>query len=125
MTEILVKTTIFSVVALFIIICLLWKKPVSDGGKLSFRLCLVNALGWFFILPFSDKGHPPPFLFPMLLFWLINLPLLPATAASLWVCLKAYEEKVSYLAIASAYVSMNVIVLFISPLVWLVHEASR
>jgi hypothetical protein len=125
MTELVVKIVIFSVAASFLIICLLWKKPVSDGGKLSLKLCVVNALGWFCILPLSDRGHPPPILFPLLFFWLINLPLLPAAVVALWGCYKGREERVPYLAIASAYVLMNILVLFILPLALLIREARR
>ena len=110
---------------LFLIVCLLWKKPVSDCGKLSFKLCLVNALGWFIIVPLSGSGHPPPFLFPALLFWLVNLPLLPATVIALWVCRKDREEKAAYLAVAWAYVVMNIVILFVLPLAWLICEASH
>ena len=125
MSELATKTIIFTVVALFISICFLWKKPVSVCGKLSFKLCIVNALGWLLVLPLSDRGHPPAYLFPLLLFWLINLPLLPATAVALWVCRKGREEKASYLAIASTYVVMNMAVLFILPLIWLTRELNR
>ena len=124
-TEFVVKISVLSVATLFLVLCILWKKPVSDGGKLSFKLCLVNALGWFFVLPLSDRGHPPPFLFPLLLFWLINLPLLPAAGVALWVSYKGRGERASYLAIASAYVVMNIVILFILPLAWLIREAGR
>ena len=125
MSELVVKIVIFSVLALFVAVCLFWNKPVSDCGKLSLKLCLINALGWLLILILSDRGHPPPFLFPGLLFWLINLPLLPATAVTLWVCRREREEKASYLVLASAYVVLNIVVLYILPLIWMVREASR
>jgi hypothetical protein len=124
-TELITKTIIFSVVALFIIISLLWTKPVSGYGKSSFKLCLVNAFGWLLLLPLSDTGHPPPSLYPTLLFWLINLALLPAIALALWRSHKDREEKGAYLAIASVYLVMNIVILFIWPLVWIVLEASR
>ena len=127
MTELVVKISIFSVATLFLIICLLWERPISDGGKLSLRLCAVNAAGWLLVLPltFSEGGHPPVWLFPLSLFWLVNLPLLPAAAVALWVCYKWREEGVPYLAIASAYVLMNIVFLFVLPLVLLIREASR
>ena len=125
MFDLFTKLIIITVVALFIATCFLWVKPISDCGKLARKLCLVNALGWVLLLPLSGRGHPPPFLFPALLFWLLNLPLLPATAIVLWVCRKGHDEKAPYLAVASAYVVMNAVVLFIVPLVWLVVAASR
>ena len=122
MSEIIVKFIVFSVVAIFIAICVLWKKPVTDCGKLIRKLCLVNAVGWLLILPLSDRGHPPPFLFPLLLFWLVNLPLLPAAAVVLWTCRKGREEKSLFLAVTSTYVVINMAVLFILPLIWLARE---
>ena len=123
MTELVVKVSICLVAAIFLTICLLWKRPISDGGKLSLKLCAVNAAGWLLImlLPFSESGHPPPWLFPTLLFWLINLPLIPSAAVALWVCYKGREERASYLAVAAAYVVMNAAVLFILPLVLLIR----
>ena len=125
MSEPFVKVIIFSVVALFVAASLLWRKPVSDSGRLSLKLCLVNALGWLLILPLSGGGHPPPFLFPTLLFWLVNLVLLPAAAAALRVCYRRREERASYLAVAMAYVAMNAVLLFVVPAVWLIVEVSR
>lgn len=125
MSDLFIRITIAGLVALFIAACFRWVKPVSDCGRLSRKLCLVNALGWILLLPLSGTGHPPPFFFPALLFWLINLPLLPAATVALWICRKGRDEKSSYLAVASAYVVMNVAVLFIVPLFWLVAEAGN
>jgi hypothetical protein len=121
-SETIVKFIVFSIVAIFIAICALWEKPVTDCGKLIRKLCAVNALGWLLILPLSDRGHPPPFLFPLLLFWLVNLPLLPAAAVALWTCRKGREEKSLFLAVTSTYVVINMAVLFILPLMWLARE---
>lgn len=121
MTETLARTTIFAAVAIFVAVCCLWQRPVSDYGKLSLKLCVVNALGWFIILPLSNAGHPPPFLFPALLFWLLNLLLLPAAVTVLWLCRKSGEEQRPYLFAASVYVAMNIAVLYILPLVSLVR----
>ena len=123
--DLFTKLIIITVVALFSATCFLWLKPISDCGKLARKLCLVNALGWVLLLLLSGRGHPPPFLFPALLFWLINLPLLPATAIALWLCRQGHDEPAPYLAVAAAYVVMNAVVLFILPLVWLVVAASR
>jgi hypothetical protein len=100
-------------------------KPVSGGGTLSRKLCIANAIGWLIILPLSSTGHPPPFLIPTVLFWLINLVLLPAAAIALWVSHKQSEERIPYLVIASTYVAMNFVILFVVPFVWVLREAIR
>ncbi len=125
MSELFTKLAIATVVALFLAACIRWVKPVSDCGKLSRKMCFVNALGWVVLLPLSGSGHPPPVFFPALLFWLINLPLLPATAVALRVCRQSREENGSYLAIASVYVALNALALFVLPLAWLIVEARR
>lgn len=99
-------------------------KAPSDGGRLSRKLCIINAVGWLFILPLSNTGHPPPWLIPMVLFWLLNLVLLPAAAFALWASYREREERIPYLAIASTYIMVNLAVLFVIPIVWLVREVS-
>jgi hypothetical protein len=123
-SESVIKVFGFLVVSLFVFVCLSLAKPVSGGGKLSLKLCIANAIGWLIILPLSTSGHPPPFLIPLVLFWLINLVLLPAAGVALWAGHKE-EEKVSYVAVASTYVAMNLVVLFVIPFVWFLREASR
>ena len=125
MTETLARIAIFAAVASFVVICYLWQRPVTGYGKLTLKLCAVNALGWFIVLSLPDRGHPPPYLFPALLFWLLNLLLQPAAATVLWLCRKDGAEKPAYLAAASAYVVMNIAVLYIMPTVGVVREASR
>jgi hypothetical protein len=120
-----VKALIALTVCFFLALCYLWKKPITDFGKVSLRICVVNAVGWFIILPFDDRGHPPSFLFPTLLFWLLNLILLPAIAVVLWMCRRDREERKSYLAIASTYLALNVILLYIFPIVGLLLEETR
>jgi len=123
--ELVARTIAFLGVLIFVFVCLRLIKPVTGGGKLSRKLCIANAVGWLIILPLSTTGHPPPFLFPTVVFWLINLVLLPATAIALWVSHKEREERNVYLAAASTYVAMNAVVLFVVPLVWIVREATR
>jgi hypothetical protein len=123
--ELVARIIAFLAVLIFVFVCLRLIKPVSGGGRLSLKLCIANAVGWLIILPLSTTGHPPPFLFPTVLFWLINLVLLPATAIALWVSHKEREERALYIATASTYVAMNAIVLFVVPLVWVVREATR
>ena len=125
MSESIARILIGVVVITFAFVSLSVAKPVSDGGKLSFKLCIANALGWLVILPLSGSGHPPPFLIPMISFWLINLVVLPSAAISLWVGHKEGEERVRYLAVGGTYVAMNLVVLFVVPFIWLLSSASQ
>ena len=70
----------------------------------------------------SSTGHPPPFLIPTALFWLINLVLLPAAAFALWASYREREERIPYLVVASSYIILNLAILFVIPIVWLVRE---
>ena len=124
-SELVTKIIGFVIVILFVFVCLCVVKPVSGGGRLSLKLCIANAVGWLIILPLSSVGHPPPFLIPTVLFWIINVILLPAAAIALWVSHKEREERMPYLAVASTYVAMNLVVLFVVPFVWGLREASR
>jgi hypothetical protein len=123
--ELVARIIAFLAVIIFVFVCLRLIRPVTGGGKLSLKLCIANAVGWLIILPLSTAGHPPPFLFPTVVFWLINLVLLPATAIALWVSHKERKERTLYLAAASPYVAMNAVVLFVVPLVWIIREATR
>ena len=123
MSELTTRIFICVVVIVFLS-SLILAKPVSDGGRLARKLCIANAVGWLFILPLSSTGHPPPFLIPTALFWLINLVLLPAAAFALWASYKEREERIPYLAVASSYIMVNSAILFVIPIVWLVREVS-
>lgn len=97
-----------------------WAKPVTDDGRSSRKLCVVNVTGWLVLLPLLGiSGHPPPFLFWLVPFWLLNFLLLPMTATALWVCHRERREREVYLAVALVYVVANVSVLFVVPLIWL------
>ena len=109
----------------FVSLSLTLTKPVSDGGRLARKLCIANAIGWLFILPLSSKGHPPPFLIPAILFWLINLVLIPASAIALWTSHKKREEGFPFVAVASVYIGINLVTLFVVPVVWFLWEPSR
>jgi hypothetical protein len=124
MSGLLIRILIGVVVLAFICVSLVVTRPVSGGGRLARKLCIVNAVGWICILPLSTTGHPPAFLFPMILFWLVNLVLLPAAATALWTSHKKREESVPYLAVASSYIILNLVVLFVIPALWLLREAS-
>jgi hypothetical protein len=117
-TELIVRIIAFPALLIFVFVILRLIKPVSAGGSLARKLSIANAVGWLIILPLSTTGHPPPFLFPTILFWLINLILLPATAIALWVSHKEREERADFVAVASAYVAVNAVVLFVVPLIW-------
>ena len=125
MSELIARILIGLVVITFVFLFLLLTKPVRGGGRLARKLCIANAVGWLFILPLSSTGHPPPFLIPMALFWLINLVLLPAAAFALWASYKERGEGIPYLAVASSYIVMNLVILFVIPFVWVVREANR
>jgi hypothetical protein len=79
------KLLVAGTVGSFLAVCYVWKKPVTDFGRISQRLCVVNAVGWFILLPLSDRGHR--------------------------------QERKSYLAIAAAYVALNIIFLYVVPAV--------
>ncbi|MCA1816701.1 MAG: hypothetical protein LC746_09895 [Acidobacteria bacterium] len=97
-----------------------WAKPATNDGRSSRKLCVVNAAGWLLLLPvLGEKGHPPPFIFWVLLFVPLNFVLLPMTATALWVCRRDGRERKAYLAAAFGYVVANVSVLFVVPLIWL------
>ena len=125
MSELTTRILIAVVVIMFVSVSLILTKPVSGGGRLARKLCIANAVGWLFILPLSSTGHPPPFLFPTVLFWLINLVLLPAAAFALWASYKEREEAIPYLAVTSSYIVMNLVILFAVPFVWVLREASH
>ena len=120
MAELIVRVIAFLALLIFVFVSLRLIKPMTGGGRLARKLCIANAVGWLIILPLSTTGHPPTFLFPTILFWLINLVLLPATAIALWVSHKEREERALYLATASTYVAVNAVILFVVPLVWVV-----
>ena len=112
------KLLIGAVVVSFLAVSYLWKKPVTHFGRIALRLSIVNVIGWVILLFLPDGGHPPLWLFPLHGFWLLNLILLPAITVVLWMCRREREERKSFLAISLAYLLLNVIVLFIVPLVW-------
>ena len=125
MNELFAKVFIFLVVLLFASACFSLARPVSSGGRLSLKLCIANAVGWLLILPMSDAGHPPPSLIATAFFGLINLVLIPAATVALWISYKEREERARYLAVAGAYITLNLLTLFVIPLVWLLSSASR
>ena len=63
----------------------------------------------------------------MLLFWLLNLILLPAIAVVLWMCRKDQQERErkSYLAIAWTYLALNVLLLDVFPIVGIILEETH
>ena len=118
MSELIFRILIGVAAIVFVVLSLTLTKPVSGGGRLARKLCIGNAVGWLFILALGSKGHPPPFLIPALLFWLINLVLLPAAVIALWTSIKEREERFPFLAVAVMYIVVNIVVLFGVPFVW-------
>jgi hypothetical protein len=107
------------IVLLWVAALFLWAKPFSGYGRLSRALLAANAGGWLLLLSVAGvSGHPPPVLFWALLFWLLNLLLLPVTSTILWLCRKDAGERKSYLAVAFAYVVANVLALYVVPVSW-------
>ena len=107
----------------FILVSVFLTKPDSSGGRLSRKLSIANAVGWLLIVPLSNRGHPPPSLIPMILFWLANLVLLPAAFFALWKSHKEREERIPFVAVGLTYVAFNLVVLFVVPFAWVVIEA--
>jgi len=124
MWEVSFRIVVALLVLIFATTCLTVAKPISDGGRLSLKLCLFNAIGWLVILPLSDRGHPPPFVIALLPFWLLNLVLLPAAFIALRVSYKQHEERKTYLVIAGSYLALNVFVLFLIPAIWILGNPS-
>jgi hypothetical protein len=124
-TETVIRILIGSIVIIFLAVSYLWKKPITDFGKISLKVCVANAAGWLIILPLSDRGHPPQFLFPAVLFWLLNFLLLPAAATVLWLSHRDGQEKRAYLVATSIYITMNVVMLYVVPLIGILYEGDR
>lgn len=120
----MVRILIFLMGVLYLL-SLPWVKPTSEGGKLTRKLCIANAVGWIIIMPLPTTGHPPAVLIPLFLFWLGNLVALPSAAIALWMSYKEGEESTSYLAITSSYVAINFLILIIIPIVWAAREITR
>lgn len=94
-------------------------KPASDGGRLALKLSLVNALGWIVMLALPPEGHPPLWLIVGVLFWPLNLVLIPASSVALWKSYQERDEKTGYLVAAGLYFLLNFAVLIVMPLAWL------
>ena len=124
MSELGFRIAIALFLLLFAIACLVITRPISDGGKLSLKLILVNVAGWLLVLAMDSQGHPPPQLIVFVIFWLINLVLLPAAGVALWRSYGDREERMPYVAAASCYLAVNVGILFLMPLMWLIGTAA-
>ena len=59
----------------------------------------------------------------MILFCLANLVLLPAAFFALWRSHKEREERIPFVAVASTYIALNLVVLFVVPFAWVLTEA--
>lgn len=87
------------------------------------KLCLVNGVSWVMVLPLDNRGHPPPAVIVGMLVWLLNLPVLVATIVALWISIRAREESKAFITASTIYVVLNVLVLWILPIVVLVKMA--
>lgn len=101
-----------------ILACALWKRPVTAAGWFSFALCMINGIGWFAVLLIPE---PEPLLvfFPIIPFWLFNIMLLHSAGFMLWTCKQDAIERRPFLAIAATYVSLNIVILYVCPLIYL------
>jgi len=121
-----IKILIGLIVGVFLAICYLWQRPLTDLGKVSRRLCVLNAVGWaIMLLPWSNKGHPPSIVIAIWIFWLLNLILLPVIALLLWICRNDHYERKSYVATASIYLALNIVVLYVVPFIGVVIGTIR
>jgi len=68
----------------------------------------------------DDRGHPPPIVIAGALLWLLNLPLLIAAIAAIWVAFKDGQENNPYLLTSVLYLVANAVTLWIVPAVALV-----
>jgi hypothetical protein len=116
-TDSAARIIILCIVATFAAIGGVWKRPVTSTGKLSLWLCLGNVVSWLIILPMSRSGHPPQWLIIGPFLWILNLPLLIVTATLVWLTFRSHEEKPAYLVVASTYVLLNSLALYIVPLI--------
>lgn len=117
MTEPLAKITALAILTIYVVSCAFWRRPRTDAGKLGLKLCLVNVASWAIVLPLGTTGHPPPAVIIGGLLWLLNLPLLIATITALLVALKSRQENPIYLTVTITYVLLNVVVLWIVPVI--------
>lgn len=123
MTPFVFKTTAFVVLLAYILISAIWRRPRTNAGKVSWKLCLVNVFCWVIVLPLGTSGHPPPLLIIGYILWLLNLPILIATPVALWVSFKSHNEDIGYLACTAVFVALNIIVLWIIPVIGLISVA--
>lgn len=107
------------VVVLWVAALFLWAKPITEYGKWARALLAANGAGWLLGLAVAEvPGHPPPVVVFVVLFWPLNLLLLPAASVILWVCRRDAEGG-AYLTVAAAYVVVNVFLLYVVPLGWM------
>ena len=104
---------------------IVFTKPHSDGGKLIRKLCFVNGAGWLVLLLFGSEGHPPGYLIPLILFWLLNVVLIPAASTALLKTRREADKTVAYSCVAGTYILLNLVVLFVIPLTMLLVSVSR
>ena len=117
MPPFVIRIFAFAVLLIYIIVCAIWRRPRTEAGKLTLKLCLLNSVCWVIVLLLDTKGHPPPVLIIGFILWLLNLPLLIATITALWVAFRNGQEDFSYLVGTTNYVALNIVALWIVPVI--------
>jgi hypothetical protein len=96
-----------------------WRRPVTDGGKFFLKLSLINVASWIVVLPLPSRGHPPLQVILGALLWLLNTPVLITLAIALVIAFRSREERRLFLTVAAIYLALNMILLWIVPVVLL------
>jgi hypothetical protein len=122
MSDSLFRILIVIISIVFAFLALTLTIPISDGGKLARKLCLIDAAGWVFIMALPTSGHPPAYLIPLALFWLANFVMMPAAVFALWKSYKERQENKTYLAVAFTYAAINLFVFIGIPIIGVIKE---
>lgn len=112
-----------AVAALWVAALFLWAKPSTEYGRWARALLAFNGAGWLLgsLLAYVP-GHTPPIVYLVVLFWPLNLLLLPAASVMLWVGHRGEGERGAYLLAAFAYVVVNVLMLYVVPVIWVYQQ---
>jgi hypothetical protein len=107
----------YLIVAACLASCAWWNRPITGGGRLTLLLMVINAIGWLVMLPqdYTYKHGLSIGTLVAMLFFLVNLPLLPAAITSLVVGFREGERR-PFVAIAATYLGLNTLVFIGLPL---------
>jgi hypothetical protein len=109
---------VFVVLAAYLITAA-WRRPVTDGGKFFWKLSLINVGSWIVVVPLPSRGHPPLQVIVGALLWLLNTPVLITLAIALMISFRSREERKLFLTVAAIYLALNMVLLWIVPVVLL------